>query len=493
MKLRWYQTGAVQAMLSSSGGEVAVLPTGSGKTLVMREYCARHPGRILVLSHIKEILQQNFETLAPLGGVGLYSAGLGMRTIDRITVAGIQSVYNKPHLFNPDVILIDECHLVNNVGMYKKLLTTLNVPYLGLTATPYRMKQGFLWGDQGMFKSKCYEAPVKKLTQEGFLSPLQTYGSQQELDTAGIKIQGGDFKISDMSLAFDRSTITDRILDELIPYNRDYKHWLLFCIDIAHAENVAEGLNRRGIKAEAVHSKSPRDQAILDFKAGKIQALVNVNILTVGFDSPWVDLIAVLRPTKSAGLHVQMLGRGLRVYPSKSHCLIKDFAGNLKRLGMIDKVVVNEPSDPKGKGGKPWTKECPDCLQIVHSAVRNCKCGHKFEFKHHLQETAFIEKINKWYKVNKVFYNIHHKAGGIDSLRVTYVSGMRMFREWVTLDHPGYAGRVAGEWVRKRWTGSQPIPTTVADLHGVSNLLPKPEAIQVEEGGKFPKILGYKW
>lgn len=491
MELRWYQTEAVNAMLAAKDNSVVVLPTGSGKTLVMHSFVEQFPGRVLLLSHVKEILSQNFNTLAPLNEVGLYSAGLGVKKIDRITIAGIHSVYANMQAFKADIVIIDECHMVSDTGMYKTVLAHLGCRYMGLTATPYRLKDGFIHGSTGMFDSVCYEAPVSKLTKQGYLCPLRTYGSKQELDTQGIAIQAGDFKLKDMSLAFDRDVITSRIVGELSGYSTVYKHWLIFAIDIAHAENIASLLNQAGIMTEAVHSKSPRDQAILDFKEGKIQCLVNVNILTIGFDYPLIDLIGVIRPTKSTTLHVQMIGRGTRIAPGKDHCMVKDFAGNLKRLGMLDKVVP-PTAMKKGKGGKPWTKECPQCQAIVHSATRVCSCGHKFSFQHHLQETAHVEVKSQWYKVKKVFYNLHHKQGSPTSMKVTYQCGMRMFSEWVTLDHKGYANRMALIWLSKRWKLHEPRPLTVKDLFNSTAKLWEPVEIKVDDSQKYPKILAVK-
>ena len=365
----------------------------------------------------------------------------------------------------------------------------LNVKYIGLTATPYRLKSGYIYGKGKVFSHVCFEAPIKRLTKEGYLSPLRMFGSKDSLDTKGLKLQGGDFKISDMADKYNRKPITDKIVKGLEQYKKDYKHWLIFCIDIDHAEQVSAALGEIGVTSEAVHSKSPRDQAILDFKAGKIQALTNVNILTVGFDYPEIDLIVCLRPTKSPVLHVQSLGRGLRVADGKSHCLVKDFAGNLARLGPIDNVCVTEP-EQKGKGGtNPFMKTCPDCEALVFPAVRECECGHKFKFQHNLTLEAYTP--TKWFPIKSVFYNIHHSNP--PSLKISYRCGMRIFSEWICLDHKGYAGFKARKWVDLTWRGSSAKPATVKDLMASQDELRKPTGILVEEGGKYPKILEYKW
>jgi DNA repair protein RadD len=459
MELRWYQEEAVEAMIRCTDNGVVVLPTGSGKTLVMQEYIRRTGYSILLLSHVKEILEQNFECVAPLGNVGVYSAGLEIKLIDHITIAGIQSVYKTPELFkNFDVVLIDECDLISDEGMYHTFLDQLGIPYIGLTATPYRLKSGYIY-KSGLFDSLIYEAPIRKLQDQGYLTKIDMVGSVNEMDTKGLATTGGDFNIKEASLRFDREAITNQIMDGLVVYKNTYKHWLLFCIDIKHAEHVSEALNQRGITCAAVHSQSPRDEALQAFKSGEIQAVANVNVLTVGFDYPEIDLIAIVRPTKSTRLHVQMIGRGLRVAEGKTHCLVKDFAGNTGRLGFIDDLAPLEKTKKKGKGGvNPFAKTCPECEKINAPAVRICECGYEFKFEHHL--SAESHSPPKWYNVSNVYFSIYKKPGKPDSLKITYQCGLKRFNQWIHLDHGGYAGYKARYWVSKRWIG-------------MSNLLPK--------------------
>ena len=488
MKPRWYQEEAVKALLGSTKNSVIVLPTASGKSLVLKMYAERYDGKVLILTHVKELIEQNFETLSSLPDVGIYSAGVGIKHIARVTVAGIQSVWNKPELFRDfDKILIDEAHLVNNEGMYKSFLDEMGVQFLGLTATDFRLKGGYIHGESGMFDNKVYDAPVDKLTKQGYLAPLVYFGDNESFDTEGIRTTGGDFNIKDLSVRFNRSIVTTRIVDQIAKQERN--HILCFCIDIDHAEEVARHFNSIGVTAAAVHSKSNRDQAILDFKAGKIRVLANVNVLTTGFNYPELDMIAVLRPTKSMGLHIQMLGRGARTHPTKDNTLIKDFTNNTKTLGTLEEPAPINAGVKKGKGGtNPFMKECPDCLKICHPSVRVCECGHKFKFQHGLQLTAHSVKLKKkWYDVTAVHYSIHNKPGSPKSFKVSYVSGVNVFNEWVLLDHPGYAGHKARYWVSKRFTHPKK-PTSVHELHEKSQLLKRPRKILVEEGGKFPKI-----
>lgn len=492
MELRPYQEEAVMAMLRCGDNGVVVLPTGAGKTLVIREYIRRSGLRIILLSHVKEILAQNLECVAPLGSAGLFSAGFNMQQIAKITVAGIQSVYDKTDLFqNFDMVLIDECHLVNDEGMYREFLDTLDIPYIGLTATPYRLKQGYIYKNATLFNSLIYEASVKQLTKDGYLCEIVMEGSTNcEMDTNKISLTGGDFNLKEMSLRFDRKGMTDNIIKSLVKYKDDYKHWLIFCIDIEHSEHVAAALWEAGITAAAVHSKMERDESIELFKAGEIQALANVNILTTGFDFPEIDMIVMLRPTKSPTLHVQAIGRGLRQAEGKAHCLVKDFAGNTGRLGFIDQLAPIGDAEKKGKGTgiNPFAKTCPECETINHPLRQLCtKCGYKFKFDHGLRLKAHVPP--KWHDVDRIYYDNHKKPGSPPVLKVTYVCGLKKFNSWVCVEHPGYAGYAAKYWLKKRWTGNMSIPSTVQDLINLRDQIAVPKRLQVDDNAKYPKIL----
>lgn len=487
MKLRDYQSNAVEAAIKSEGNPIIALPTGAGKSLVLADLARQIPGDIYIISHVKEILEQNHKACSNLldEPVGLWSAGLGVKNKRRVTVAGIHSIY-KQNL--EGTLIIDECHLVTDHGMYGQVIQDQKV--IGLTATPFRMKDGYLH-DGPIFTEICYNAEYNKLVEDGWLSPIKYFGDKDQFKVDGLRITGGDYNVADMSLHFDREAVTDMIINKLIIYKSSYKHWLLFAIDIAHAEHIAQALTDVGISAKAVHSKSPRDQAIEDFKAGKIQALVNVNILTTGFDAPFVDLIVMLRPTKSPVLHVQAIGRGLRIAPGKDHCLVKDFAGNTARLGPIDEVQVVPENKGKGKG-KQRMKTCPECDYLLSPAAKVCEnCGHTFKFKHNLRLEAHAPTDGKsWYDVKDITYHLYHKPGKPTSLKVTYICGLaRTFTEWVLLDHGGYPAHIAKYWVSRRWKHNEPMPTSTMELYTQASKLWKPKKIEVEEGGKYPKIL----
>ena len=539
MQDRQYQNEAVGATMDLMAEKpeahpLIVMPTGSGKShtlcLFVDKYVTANPEKtILVLSHVKEILEQDHAALEHhFEGVevGLYSAGLFSRTVKKITVAGIQSAYNRPELFDHfDLVIIDECHLipVKGEGMYRTFLESMIDPtYVGLTATHFRLGHGYIHKGKGaLFTDISYDLSdfekFNKLVSDGYLSKLITKKTDLNLsDTSGVKKTGGDFNPKHLSIKFDRPTITDGALNEVLHYGKKFKLWLIFAIDIEHAVNIANWLNNNGIKTACVHSKmDDRDGVMRDIKSGKYRAVVNVNILTTGFDAPQIDLIVILRHTESPVLHVQMIGRGLRVVYADGHdldtaegrlaaieagpkqfCFVMDFAGNTARLGPINAVNVVEKGDKKG-AGEAITKTCPACDVVHHPSVRICDCcGHEFVFEEKISSVASEQAVVKsqkvekeWMDVKSVSYSIHSKKGSPSSLKVTYSVGLMSFTEWVCYDHTGYPKRQANSWVKWRWLGQRDKkPKDLRELLRNTDLLMKPKTILVSNSGKFPSI-----
>lgn len=520
MGIRWYQEEAVTALLESvtaskSNHPVAVIPTGAGKTIIacefINQYLSMHPTqKVLVLSHVKEILEQDYEALCeyfPGINVGLFSAGLGSRTRGIISVAGIQSVYKKAHLYKDcGIVLIDECHLVTTTesGMYRKFLAELDANYVGLTATHFRLDHGYIHqGEGALFNQIAYDLSspenFMRLVDEGYLSNLITKATLMKMNAENVKVIAGDFSQKDLSKHFDNESANQSAVREIIQFGKNYKKWLLFCIDIEHAKHITSLLILNGIPACCVHSQMDEDRSvkIQEFKDGKYRAMVNVNILTTGFNVPGIDLIAMLRPTQSPVLHVQAVGRGLRVAPGKDHCLILDFAGNTMRLGPINNIQIKEKR--KG-GGEPISKECPECGTINHAAVKICVvCDFEFPLKDRerkeLDRSAASADILKrevttaeWVPVSDVIYSIHQKKGSPSSLRVQYRSGLNVFSEWVCIEHHGYPKAKAQAWVRHRWNSQEMYPTTLSELYKNAEKLKRPTEILVIPGEKYPDI-----
>lgn len=481
IKLRPYQkevTPAVVKFFHDNKGEhpVVALPTGSGKTYCIADlirYCVDHWGvKVIVLSHVKEILEQNHKALSAYLDceIGVNSSMMGRREVKDITIAGIQSVYRNPEIFKDfNLVIVDEAHLiyVDQESMYQKFFKGIGKHIcVGFTATPYRLGTGYIYGDgpNSMFDGIAYDCTstrkFNKLVKDGYLAKLTTKRTKYEMDTTGIRLIGGDFNEKQMADKFNRENVTNSILKEVLAAGVDRRKWMVFAIDMKHAEHIAEILIRSGIPTAVVHSDMKkigfdRDETIEKIKLGAYRCVVNVNILTTGFDDPTVDLIAVLRPTKSPVLHVQMLGRGSRPSPGKKDCLVLDFARNIDINGPINDVTLR--INGKGAiGGEPIVKTCPDCQEKLPPAVRKCpECGYKFEFQHGLETTASEEAIindgkDHWLRVDRVEYELNDKPSTPNSVKVTYICGKKKIREWICVEHKGYAKHKADHWVKYR-------------------------------------------
>lgn len=492
---------------------LVALPTGAGKTVVMADIIKQATDKwpetkVLVISHVREILTQDYNALKfhLNKEIGLYSAGLKSRSVKDITVAGIQSIYKSPQRFaDYKLIIIDECHLIPPVdtSMYRRFFGGLIAPrYFGLTATPFRLGSGLIYGDKdSIFDDLVYDLTSAhkfvKLIEDGYLSKLSTKATQTRLDTKNIATRGGDFDKKEMADAFNIEAITREACKEIVKAGEGYKKWLIFAIDIAHAESIAETLISMGVPSMVVHSKMDmdRDWVIDQYKIGSFKAMVNVNVLTTGFDDPEIDLIALLRPTQSPVIHVQTIGRGLRIADGKDHCLVLDFAGNTERLGPINDIVVRKrrKGQEQGEGEAP-TKECPKCNEIVPISTKICpSCQYAFPIITKLQTRASNAEIIStrkpidWYDVKDIVYNLHIKDNKPDMIKVSYLCGSRYFNEFICIEHPAnsYAKRLADHWVKYRGGKA----TNAKELFEEKDVLKRPTRIKVDTRGKYPNIV----
>jgi DNA repair protein RadD len=552
---RQYQTEAVHNIWTyfeshDTGNPILAMPTGSGKTIVnarfLKEVYTRYPyQRIMLLTHVKEWIQQNYEKLLllwPDAPVGIYSDGLGRKqSTFPLTFGGIASVWRNPKLFGHiDLVIVDEVHLVSPRGttMYQTFIQKLkevnpHIRVVGLTATPWRMGHGKLTDPYlerngkltpSIFTDFCFDITnfenFNRLIAEGYLLPLIPKKPKLELNVDGVHLRGGEFIEKDLQVAVDKYEITLAALKEAIELGKDRKKWLVFGAGIEHAEHITAILNDLGINAGCVHSKrEDRNKTIADFRAGRIRALVNNNILTTGFDDADIDMIIVLRPTMSTVLWVQMLGRGTRPlfpkgYPTdtmeerfaaiaasgKKDCLVLDYAGNTRRLGPINDPVI--PTPPRARASRPApVKICDNCSTYVHASARICPCcGNEFKIDINIFTTASSISplkgempITKVFKVDHISAARHEKVSANSvSLRVSYYCKLKMFTEFVTFENSNaYAQRRARAWWKARMKyKTDEIPTTVADALARLDQLNHPTHIRVwVNKNPFPEIM----
>lgn len=534
MQLRPYQLEAVAAAHDHfrtrpvDDCPVIVLPTGAGKTPVLATIAndvVGWGGRPVIVTHVKELVQQNAERLRSLAGstsVGVYSAGLGKRQLRcPITVAGIQSIHGRAsELGKIDLVIIDEAHLVppKGDGLYRRFLADVRainplLRVLGLTATPFRTRTGPLCGPGEIFGSTCYEAGVKDLIAQGYLSPLVTAVSGQHLDTSGLRVQAGEFVARDVEALMDRQALVAGACAEIVAHTRDRRGTLVFASGVAHAQHLAEELRlRHGVECGVVVGETPsRERASLigRFRSGHLRYLCSVGVLTTGFDVPHVDCVALVRPTYSPGLYYQMCGRGFRLAAGKTDCLVLDFGNNIARHGPVDGVWKEPPTKRRGNG--PHAKSCPECGAVVASAVKVCpECGCVLPLPQLLDAVAAsgVSVISAedgpllpgQHRVARTAYAVHQKryavgtARPVPSLRVRYeVEDGRCFQEWICVQHPpgSYPRMRAESWWQARSNAPFPASTQDAFELATAGALADARRITIRKGDdpRFPRVV----
>ena len=511
---RWYQAEASDSLLERvlvpDVNPIAAIPTGAGKTyiavLFIRKFLEVYPDKkIIVLSHVLEIIQQNYKALYQHFGdeIAVNSAKMNRREAGKITVAGIQSVYKNPGQFGDvGLIIVDECHLVgeDNAGMYRTFIANFKCPCAGLTATPFRSRGYLHTMENALFTEISYDLTstenVNRLISEGYLSKMYCRSTKMQMDTKGIPKQGGDFSNKALDLKFNTNSVTETALNEVIEIGGSYKKWLIFAISIDHAEHIQEFLNENGINTGIVHSKMDRDrEQTLDwFRDGFYRGIVSVNALTTGLDIPDVDMIVMLRPTDSPVVYAQSAGRGFRVAEGKDHCLVLDFANNVATHGPIDKIRVRE----KGKKtkGEPITKVCPKCSLIVHPTCKVCPaCLTEFIFKVKIENSASdLDIISKsqqfWADVDYMNVKRHTKRGKPDSLRIDFTCGLRRYTQWVSVRSPNWDASHAARYALREYCDLDDVfLLTVDTILGIKDTFKVPKRIYVDESGKWPEII----
>lgn len=514
-ELRDYQREAVDGLYNywaSKAGDnpLVVAPTGSGKTAILAQVikdAMSYPDtRVLVVTHVKELLEQGASGLLklyPEADFGIYSAGLKQKVLNKpITFAGIQSVWERAYdmVPAPDLVLIDEAHLLpkNTETRYNRFIADLkicnpDVKVVGLTATPYRLDTGYLHKGKGaIFDGIAHDIPVSMLMDQGYLSPVISKGGIKQIDLSGVGKRGGEFIESELATAASDPELVESTVREIVTLADKRKSWLVFSSGVNHAHLLADEFEKYFVDVGVVtgsDSSAVREKTIADFKSGKLQCLINVNVLTTGFDHPGVDCVCLVRATASCGLYIQCIGRGTRVAEGKENCLILDYGSNVERHGFIDQV---KPKDKMGGGdGEAPVKQCEKCQTIVHAAAKICpECGFEFPapLLNHGSSSysgAMLSSqvVAEWVDVDDVLYSRHKKEGKPDSIKVTYYCGMLSVSEWLCPDHGGYA---ASKY-RERKSLLNAYADTTTEALNEAHFWRKPSRVMVKPSSHNPK------
>lgn len=548
---RPYQASAINSLWQSfaerSGhiNPILILPTGVGKAsllgMIVKDIYANWPGtgRVIILTHSKELVEQDAKAVRwvwPTVSLSIYSSGLGEKDITgKVIVAGIQSFANIAHeITDPSVVLIDECHAIplSDDALYQRTFATLReknpkLVCIGLTATPFRAKGEHLL-NFGLFNHVACDYSSReyfvKFITEGYLARLITKGTEVGFDLSDVGTVGGDYNQKQLGVAVQANGATAACCAEMLRKAAHCKKWLIFAASIEHAELIAEILNESGIRTGVVHSKmkSGRDAVIHEFKTGPMRALVNMGVLTTGFDFNGIDMIALMRPTKSIPLHIQILGRGTRPVfapgydlstregrlsaiaagPKAQGCLVLDFAENIMRLGPINDPILPDKKKKK-KGDAPPMKRCPDCDSQWPARVYVCgDCDYEFpppslDIGEGASEQAAIAGMGddapstldiRELSVDLVNYSMYQKPGKPPCIRVVFNCGLLPYNSWLCFEHKGAAQGLARKWWKAN-TGNENYPKTCEEFLVRKAELQKPVALRVWFKKPYPEVM----
>ena len=539
MKLRNYQQAAVDSVFSywdrapsttsKPASPLIVMPTGSGKSPTLGEIVRRLVGdygcRVVIATHRSELIVQDTKAVRliyPDADVGIVSAGLGRREYGHaITIGGIQSLAGKPAMMgHVDVMIVDEAHLISTASgtQYHATIAALrainpDMRLVGLTATPYRLGQGYLTeGDDALFTSVCYQTDISGLIRDGWLAHVRTGFATATINLDSVGVRAGEYAINDLELASDVDKINEAVAaDVKRALDGGRTSALVFGTSVAHAKRLRNALQVIGVSSETITGDTPREErdALIGlFKARSLRCITSCDVLTTGFDAPVVDVLALVRPTMSPSLYVQMVGRGMRIAEGKTDCLLLDYGGNIARHGPVDDVKVKPKTS--GDGDAP-VKICPQCMACCAASSRECDhCGFIFP--------AVVRKANqvastlpaltldmapktppKRLDVGSVEWARHEKRGddtARPTLRIDYyppgnLALKKVASEWVCIEHEegGFAWRKAQQW----WEAhvGTPFPVSVVDAVDLLNLgYMKPVvAIEIEKDGKYDRVV----
>lgn len=543
LTLRPYQREAIDALYdywSNGGGNgLIVLPTGSGKALVIakiiEELLDQYPDmRIVNVTHSAPLVEQNFKEfigLMPFAPAGIYSASLKRRdTRSQVLFCGIQSIYRRTaQIGSVDLVIVDEAHAISRnantqYGKFFKGIKDANPDsrVMGTTATDYRMDSGRLTDDMEsdgevdengepirikLFDDVVYEAKITDLIDQGYLTRLTSHKTTAKIDLKGVGSRGGEYIPGQLSKAAEK-IIEDAVAEDM-EMSRGRRAGLFFSASKENARHIAECVRSHGRTCAVLTSDNAHQtkEIFEGFRSGKYWAISSVSMITTGTNFQWVDFISLILSTKSPGKLVQILGRGTRNFEGKEDCLIADHGKNLAFHGPIDQIRPKAPGEGDGEQPK---KICPQesrdengntgCGEMIPISRMTCHCcGYVFPPSDEVKITATAanapvlsnEQAN-WRTVTSRRFDYHEgKADKPPSVKVTYMCGMTAIREWLCPQHQGFAKSKADRyWVKHG--GERPFPATVMEWLERQRELTGTAEISVKPDGKYWSVQSQK-
>lgn len=541
LNLRPYQLHALENLWTALQVELNILlvsPTGAGKTVIFSKIAQRliaeNPSfRVLILTDREILVSQSRDKLLRIApelslSVGIACASVSdTKTLHKpITIASRQSLTKHLGRFEPvNLIIVDEVHLaaVPKEGdteppdQFSEIIQTLKeynpkTRLLGVTATPYRLTDGYIYGTKNAkgclpyFSEVHHQITVAELQSQGFLAPLKgktivPNGLEDRLKA--VSLVAGEYNIGSISNIMSEGIHIKSAVEAWKEHAPDRKKTLAFCTTIEHSEKLAAAFRMADIPALAIHSQLDdlesyaRMQAL---KNGDAKVFTSVAKLTTGLDIEDIDAVLMCRPTKSAALYYQCIGRSMRIAEGKTDALILDLVGNNNEFGTdLDRLKVRYKK-ATDKDGKPMNKDCPNCESLLHIAVRVCPdCGYEYP-RTDFEEADKPEMVDAQYgaqppvelEVESWFPSLHKsKEKGRKLLRLRLeMENNTSGSLWMCFPEDGYTG-FAVEKGKKLWTqlgGKGEYPKSADEAVERTDELLMPLKCLVDLNGKWPEI-----
>lgn len=530
--LRPYQREALDKLdadLQKKQFVLFVAATGAGKTVticrLINTYYQETNRRFLILVNKQELVGQFHrdmmkKTVVPEREITICCAGLRSKYVDgRVTIATIQSFIGMMDTYcGADLVILDEVHAVTPDGQYGEVLKYLKTKrptmrVLGCTATPYRLGHGMIYGpacvapEKNLFDEISHRITYQQLRDAGYLVSLRGKVAHAESlgnDLSTVSVQG-DYVLNQLGEIMCKEIHVKTAHDAIREHCRDFKRICVFCCTINHAEKLKSIINQDE-PCVAIHSQLTQVEryvAMETWKSGRARICTSVNILAEGFDYPALDCLVFARPTLSARLFVQAIGRVLRTSPGKESGFLLDLTDNTARFGTdIDKIKADIPRrviEGKLRKDEMW-KFCPQCAAECHQSLRKCEsCGYEWPVSEVVEATQVpdvhdvtFEPSPPVHVVPKNFYcTIHDSKKGKMLGKCSFITTQYRFLSiWFCMEdfYTGYAVEAG----RKRWRemgGFDPYPISCEEFRErAEKEFVLPTELIIDDNGKYPEI-----
>ena len=396
---------------------IIVAPTAFGKSIVIAAIAKELGEKLLVLQPSKELLEQNYDKFVTLGGeASIYSASMGSKELGDVTYATIGSIIKIAGKFRElgvTKIIIDECDRYprDKSGQLRRFVDGMTATHvLGLTATPLKLQTNM--GDTGpfsklvmltnrskhgmFFKFILHVSQIQDIVELGYWTPLEYQSYDFDTGALVYNSSGAEYTNDSIARSYENQNIGNKIVKKIAEL-QDRKSILVAVPTIEQATNLA----KRIPSAAVVHGGTPKDERkriIEEFRNQQIRVIVQVNVLTVGFDYPELDCLITGRPTASISWWYQFVGRGTRIHDNKKDCLVVDFVGSVEKFGKVEALYY------KQDGEENWELYGENKKQITGIPMH--------EIGIHLEGGINLsEKVNEEGEIEKVYMTFGKYSG----------------------------------------------------------------------------------